>query len=159
MLNLDPGKLLIVGVVAIILLGPDRLPQVAGQVGGTWRSFSDFRSRMEAEVRSNIPDLPSTSELTTLVRSPSALLHRLSDVGSDHSAAGLAFEGAEPTSTPETLVSDLAPQEGAMSWVTRDFDAETPPTWAAPITNGEGPSQVTLHDDLAPVHVADPALN
>ena len=29
MLNLDPGKLLVIGVVAIILLGPDRLPQVA----------------------------------------------------------------------------------------------------------------------------------
>ncbi len=32
MFNLDPGKLLIIGIVAVILLGPDRLPQVARQV-------------------------------------------------------------------------------------------------------------------------------
>ena len=34
MLNLDPAKLLIIAVVAVILLGPDKLPQVARQVSG-----------------------------------------------------------------------------------------------------------------------------
>ena len=63
MFNLDPGKLLVIAVVAIILLGPDRLPQVARQVGGAWRSFNDFRHRMESEVRSSMPDLPPTSEI------------------------------------------------------------------------------------------------
>ena len=58
MFNLDPGKLLVIAVVAIILLGPDKLPQVARQVGGAWRSFNDFRHRMESEVRSSMPDLP-----------------------------------------------------------------------------------------------------
>ena len=33
MLNLDPAKLLIIAVVAVILLGPDKLPQVARQAG------------------------------------------------------------------------------------------------------------------------------
>ena len=61
MFNLDPGKLLVIAVVAIILLGPDRLPQVARQVGGAWRSFNEFRHRMESEVRNyharSAPDL------------------------------------------------------------------------------------------------------
>ena len=38
MLNLDPAKLLVIAVVAIILLGPDRLPNLARQVGGAWRT-------------------------------------------------------------------------------------------------------------------------
>ena len=59
MFNLDPGKLLVIGVVAIILLGPDRLPQVARQFGGAWRSFNEFRHRMESEVRNTMPDLPA----------------------------------------------------------------------------------------------------
>ncbi len=63
MFNLDPGKLLVIGVVAIILLGPDRLPQVARQLGGAWRSFNEFRHRMESEVRNTMPDLPPTSEI------------------------------------------------------------------------------------------------
>src|SRR5271163_1170889 len=78
MLNLDPGKLLVIGVVAIILLGPDRLPQVARQLGGAWRSFNEFRHRMESEVRNTMPDLPPTSEIARLARSPSALLNHLS---------------------------------------------------------------------------------
>src|SRR5271163_1837626 len=88
MLNLDPGKLLVIGVVAIILLGPDKLPQVARQVGGAWRSFNEFRHKMEAEVRSNMPDLPSTSEIARLARSPSALLDHLSNMASDEEPDG-----------------------------------------------------------------------
>ncbi len=83
MFNLDPGKLLVIAVVAIILLGPDRLPQVARQLGGAWRTFNEFRHRMESEVRSTMPDLPPTSEIARLARSPSALLNHLSTLSSD----------------------------------------------------------------------------
>jgi sec-independent protein translocase protein TatB len=83
MFNLDPGKLLVIAVVAIILLGPDRLPQVARQVGAAWRSFNEFRHRMESEVRSSMPDLPPTSEIARLARSPSALLNHLSNMSED----------------------------------------------------------------------------
>ena len=83
MFNLDPGKLLIIGVVAILVLGPDKLPEVARQVGGAWRSFNQFRARMESEVRSNLPDLPSTPDIARLAKSPTALLNRLSNVSPD----------------------------------------------------------------------------
>jgi sec-independent protein translocase protein TatB len=82
-LNLDPSKLLIIAVVAVILLGPDKLPQVARQVGSAWRSFGEFRHRMESEVRSSIPDLPSSADIARLARSPSALLNHLSNMAPD----------------------------------------------------------------------------
>lgn len=119
MLNLDPGKLLVIAVVAILILGPDRLPEVARQIGGTWRSFNDFRQRMETEVRSSMPNLPSTNEVARLVRSPSALLDNLANMdtrdppvegpGEREGAAGGAPTGATGVIT------------GAMSWVTVDF--------------------------------------
>jgi sec-independent protein translocase protein TatB len=80
MLNLDPGKLLVIAVVAVMVLGPDKLPHVARQVGGAWRSFNEFRHRMEAEVRSNLPDLPSTEDIAHLAKSPTAFLNRLSNM-------------------------------------------------------------------------------
>ena len=95
MLNLDPGKLLVIAVVAVILLGPDKLPQVGRQVGGAWRSFNEFRHRMETEVRGSIPDLPSTGEIARLARSPSALLNHLSNMGTDD----------ESTTAPPTYVA------------------------------------------------------
>jgi len=97
MLNLDPGKLLVIGVVAIILLGPDRLPQVARQLGGAWRSFNEFRHRMESEVRNTMPDLPPTSEIARLARSPSALLNHLSNMSSDEAPDGSFQPPAMPS--------------------------------------------------------------
>ncbi len=102
MFNLDPGKLIVIGVVAIILLGPDKLPQFARQVGGAWRTFNDFRHRMESEVRSSMPDLPPTSEIARLARSPAALLHHLStmppeaeaEAEAEEAGAGEGAEGA-----------------------------------------------------------------
>jgi sec-independent protein translocase protein TatB len=78
-LNLDPGKLLVIAVVALILIGPDRLPQVARRIGGAWRTVNEFRQRMETDVRRSIPDLPASSEISRLARSPSALLTHLSN--------------------------------------------------------------------------------
>lgn len=104
MFNLDPGKLLVIAVVAIILLGPDKLPQFARQVGGAWRAFNDFRHRMESEVRSTMPDLPPTSEIARLARSPSALLNHLSTMSSEDEDE-TAADGAV-TSTVEGAVVD-----------------------------------------------------
>ncbi len=105
MLNLDPGKLLVIGVVAIILLGPDRLPQVARQLGGAWRTFNEFRHRMESEVRNTMPDLPPTSEIARLARSPSALLNHLSNMSSDEEPDG-SFQ--PPTPVSENGTADAA---------------------------------------------------
>jgi Sec-independent protein translocase protein TatA len=92
MLNLDPAKLLVIAVVAVILLGPDRLPHVARQVGAAWRTFSGFRHQMEAQVRDSMPDLPSSAEIARLARSPSALLDHLSAMGSDGDPSPLDTE-------------------------------------------------------------------
>jgi Sec-independent protein translocase protein TatA len=88
MFNLDPSKLLVIVVVVIIVLGPDRLPYFARQIGSAWRSLSEFRQHMESEVRGSFPDLPSTSELANYARSPAALLNRFaSPTSADESAA------------------------------------------------------------------------
>ena len=104
MFNLDPGKLIVIGVVAIILLGPDKLPQFARQVGGAWRTFNEFRHRMESEVRSSMPDLPPTSEIARLARSPSALLHHLSTMAPEDGEEGA--EGAEASGANGAEVPD-----------------------------------------------------
>ncbi|HEX3793752.1 MAG TPA: twin-arginine translocase TatA/TatE family subunit [Acidimicrobiales bacterium] len=107
MFNLDPGKLLIIGVVAVLLLGPDRLPQVARQLGGAWRSFNDFRHRMESEVRSSIPDMPSSTDIARLARSPSALLDHLSSMGTD--SQGNASTAEAPDGSPLIAAAPVAP--------------------------------------------------
>ena len=124
MFNLDPGKLLVIAVVAIILLGPDRLPQVARQVGGAWRSFNEFRHRMESEVRSSMPDLPPTSEIARLARSPSALLNHLSAMSSDEEGHDEAPDGSFQPPSPAAAEAGAGENQSAPV----DVPPATPPT-------------------------------
>lgn len=53
----DPAKVLMILLVAIIVLGPERLPRAARQLGGVWRELNRMRERFEEEVRGAIPDV------------------------------------------------------------------------------------------------------
>jgi sec-independent protein translocase protein TatB len=122
MFNLDPGKLLIIAVVAVILLGPDKLPQVARQIGGAWKSFNEFRHRMETEVRGSIPDLPSSNDIARLARSPSALLNHLSTMD----GKGGDRPDGSPAGNGNGKAADAA--AGSSSSSSRPKNPPTPPS-------------------------------
>jgi len=93
MLSLSPAKLLVIVVVALIVLGPEKLPQVARQLGAAWHDLRQWRSRVESEVRGTFPNLPPVHEVAQAVRSPFAFLDRLAD---EHErTAGQASETAD----------------------------------------------------------------
>ena len=125
--DLDPAKLVVIAVVAIMVLGPKKLPQFARSVGGAWRAFHEFRQRMESELRTSLPDLPSTTELATYARSPSAVLERLSSsLSQDHAVA--------PTNGTTPLHSELTRHlppiaDGAEPhWTTISYEQSAGPT-------------------------------
>ena len=174
MLNLDPGKLLVIGVVAIILLGPDRLPQVARQIGGAWKTFNEFRHRMETQVRDTMPDLPDTAEIARLARSPSALLNHLSNMAPDEESdekpdgsfqpPNLNGEIADAGTVPEGAAADVVAQAPAAAGVEGDGRSnehvqpvvETAPAPPAPIRVERPPSVPKPSGVVVP---ADPTLN
>jgi sec-independent protein translocase protein TatB len=141
-LNLDPAKLLVIAVVAVILLGPDKLPQVARQVGAAWRTFSEFRHKMESEVRSSIPDLPSSAEIARLARSPSALLNHLSTMSPDADQAPPAAPAAAAAATPSS-------EDGS-----RDESLRT----GVPITPSDA-APTPVPTPTPPTSTPDPSLN
>jgi TatA/E family protein of Tat protein translocase len=93
-ISLSPLKLLVVAAVIMLLLGPDKLPEVAHRLGAGWRALKNLQEKMEAEVREAIPDLPSASEIARIARSPVSLLNQLADRVD-------AKEAANSTATPE----------------------------------------------------------
>ena len=101
MLDLSPVKILVVLVVALIVLGPDKLPQMARQLGAAWGDLRRFRTRLESDVRGAFADLPATHEVAQAVRSPLAFLDRLADEHEKAKAAG-AGDGQETTDPPVT---------------------------------------------------------
>ncbi len=79
MFDLSPIKILIIVAVIMLVMGPDKLPEVAQRLGAGWRALKGIQQRVETEVREAIPDLPSASEIARLARSPVSLLNQLAD--------------------------------------------------------------------------------
>jgi Sec-independent protein translocase protein TatA len=97
-------------VVVLLLLGPDKLPEVAHKLGSSWRALKRIQERVESEVREVIPDLPSTGDLARMARSPVNMLNQLA------SRVDAKDEAAKAPETPT-----LAPMEPPI------VPPETPP--------------------------------
>jgi sec-independent protein translocase protein TatB len=119
--GLDPVKLLFILLAAVIVLGPERLPRAARQVGAAWRQLTQLRERLEAEVRSAMPDLdlpkiptlPSggiTGYLTGMMSAAGT-----GEAGGAVAAAGTATAGPAATGTDELFRDTLtgSPRPGS----------------------------------------------
>jgi sec-independent protein translocase protein TatB len=52
--SLGGGELLLIAVLALLLFGPDKVPQVARTIGKFMREFNKYRDIMESTVRAEI---------------------------------------------------------------------------------------------------------
>jgi sec-independent protein translocase protein TatB len=102
-ISLSPVKLLVIAAVIMLLMGPDKLPEIAHRVGSSWRALKRLQERMESEVREAIPDLPSTSDIARIVRSPVSLLNQLSDRVDAKETAEAAAAAPSSEVPPEAL--------------------------------------------------------
>lgn len=92
--GLDPAKILMILLVAVIVLGPERLPKAARQLGAFWRDIGRLRERLEDEVRTAMPDL-DLSSIPAMPRGGIAgyLTGMMTSVGSGGSEASGAITG------------------------------------------------------------------
>lgn len=65
MVDLNVTKILVVLVVALLVLGPDKLPAVARQAAGFYNDLRRFRDSFNAEVRETFGDLGGIPALPT----------------------------------------------------------------------------------------------
>ena len=138
MFDLSPIKILVIVSVALLLLGPDKLPEVANKLGSTWRALKRLQEKVEAEVREAIPDLPSTSEIVRIARSPVNILNQLADRAD-------ARDAQATTPEAESLASSESP--------TNAPDASLAAPTASPL-----PAPLAVRTDYAPPP-PDPSLN
>ncbi len=131
MLSLSPAKLLVILVIALIVLGPEKLPQVARQIGAAWHDLRQWRARLETEIRGTFPDLPPTHEVAQAVRSPLAFLDRLAD---EHERA----IADEPATTTDPVVDGGNDSSGPAPPVDAAAAGAVSPVAAAPGPPGSG---------------------
>lgn len=130
MLSLSPAKLLVILVIALIVLGPEKLPGVARQLGAAWGDVRRWRVRLEEEVRGVFPDLPPPHQVAQAVRSPLAFLDRLAD---EHE------RGQSDDSGSERAGADGAGLKGGASPGVPPADGGGAPTTPTALSSAERP--------------------
>jgi TatA/E family protein of Tat protein translocase len=121
---LSPIKVMVIVAVVLLLMGPDKLPEVAHRLGSSWRALKRLQERVESEVRDAIPDLPSTGDIARIVRSPINLLNQLSD-SVDAKEAAEVRKNAPPAPATETVAPPLITPPSRP--VAARTDTSTPP--------------------------------
>ena len=120
---LSPIKIMVILAVVLLLMGPDKLPEVAHRLGSSWRALKRLQERIESEVRDAIPDLPSTGDIARIVRSPINLLNQLSD-SVDAKEAAEVRKNAPPAPTETAAPPLITPPSRPVAART---DTSTPP--------------------------------
>ena len=152
---LSPAKLLVILVVALVVLGPDKLPKVAKQMGALWAEFRRFRERFESDVRGSFPDLPTTEKISQAVRSPLSFLDSLADAHAEENGA-TPSAGATGQS-PEVTGDAVEPPGGANRPNGTVRAAERSSVPGTTISDPQGVIHQVRVDGRAPPD--DPAMN
>jgi TatA/E family protein of Tat protein translocase len=102
--SLGGNEFLIIVVVALLLFGPDKIPQLARTVGRFTREFNKYKGIMESTIRMEISQAegPTVDEVT--------VEERIAKAG----AASQALIDADKSAAPDAGANDApAPDAGA----------------------------------------------
>jgi len=151
MFNVGPGEILLISVVALLLLGPDKLPELARGLG---RAFREFRKHTD-EVRGMVEREFYRMDQDVLQETPKKEPPSVSPV----SASRFGLSSSEPAADephilpPPSFPSFPAP-EGVVPSRPPAADvsapAPPPPTPAGEPTASDGAARSELHADVVP---------
>jgi len=127
--GLDPTKIFLILVIALIVVGPERLPGVARQLGGMWRELNRMRDKFEQEVRAAVPDLDLPSIPTSPSRAITGYLTGLVS-GQDASVAGVATTVDEEVVDPVYSSAAVTSGRGRRGpWAAQGEQEEAQSNW------------------------------
>jgi Tat protein translocase TatB subunit len=103
MFDIGLQEMLVIGVLALLVFGPSKLPELGRMVGRAMREFrrasDEFRSTVETNLHINDIDAPPVAETATVAEPAPAALPSEAEavvVAEDPSAVAVAEEHGEP---------------------------------------------------------------
>ena len=149
-LGMGPMELMVILVLAMIVFGPGKLPEIAGQVGKVVRDFRRTTAELSSEFNRTLSLEIEERKATEAPAPPAPVVHESYTASVADSSAVVApavepseappvVAAAEPTIAPPTLIADTnvaaaapdAPVAAVTAGATkrRTFDADLAPPY------------------------------
>jgi Tat protein translocase TatB subunit len=97
-MNLGPGEILVICVIALLVFGPQRLPEIARQVGAAMRELRRWQDSVRTELREVLDEQPAPAATT---RAPGATPDAALPEEPDHTdVPQFAPDATGPAATP-----------------------------------------------------------
>ncbi len=119
--DLSMWKLMVLGVIALVVFGPDRLPQLARDAGRTLRQLREMAQTARTELKSELGDTVGDFDFSDLNPRTFVRKHLLDDLDSDltspaagrtaSSAATTAGGSSAPAPVPFGPLTEPAPYD------------------------------------------------
>ena len=163
MFGIGPTELIVILVIALIVVGPERLPQLAGQVGKAIRDFRQMSGDVTGEFQRafQLDEPPADQTRPTLTDQAFASVGAQNDAAAETPSLAAQVIPSEPPietaataeAEPTTAASDAAPEgdPAAVAPVSTDYSTLATPPLA---TKDEPFAGVSMLDDPEPAPAA-----
>jgi TatA/E family protein of Tat protein translocase len=140
MFNIGPLELMVILLLALVVVGPSRLPEVGRSIGRALREFRKVQDEVRDSINFNLDPDPVTPRVPTKPGPPPAAVERArAAAAAETQPQGDAQPETQPTAEPKTQpeTQPEAPQETTAPLVGEAMPGE-PPAPGSP--NGSTPT-------------------
>ena len=165
--GMGAGEIMVILIVALLIFGPGKLPEIMGQVGRTVREFKKATRDLTGEFQDSIHDVQATmGEMKTTVNEMKRETTEIAasipaTIESSVQLDGVTTSGARPAGTASATEATEAatPRRAELASAAPGSSASTLPS-RTPIVepNGAGAAVATKDDPFADLAELDDAL-
>jgi sec-independent protein translocase protein TatA len=101
MFNIGPPELIIILVLALIIFGPKRLPEIGKTVGKSLREFRQASSDIRREIREGLNDAPAPGSPATNGEGAADAAAKAENVVSAEATASQSSAAGEASASPQ----------------------------------------------------------
>ncbi|HEX9093218.1 MAG TPA: twin-arginine translocase TatA/TatE family subunit [Coriobacteriia bacterium] len=140
MFSLGGTELLLIGVVALLLFGPDKVPQMARALGRFMREFNKYKDIMESTLRTEMYATEAKATKDEPKRSDADKMGQAAQASRDFAAE----HGAEVPEADDVLAAAALGTAGESSGASDEIGLTAPPVPAPPAA---GPASAIATDE------------